>query len=414
MGFRREALAREGRSLPSMVQPMGVLDGTRVLDFGRYIAGPFCGALLADLGADVIRIEKIAGSEDRFIGAVAPSGEGALFLQCNRGKRSMTLDPMKPAGREIVQKLIATADVVIANLPQQTVTAMGLDYETISRGRPGIVAATMNAFGERGAWANRVGFDTVGQAMSGAMYLSGDPSTPMKSAVNYVDFFTAVSATAGILAALLERTRTGKGQQVSASLLGSGLTLANAYLVEQAVIQKNRTATGNRSQISGPSDTFRTRDGWLAVHVVGQPLFERWARAVGASDIVSDPRFASDDERGRHGALLSERMAAWCRDRSTEEVLSVLEAAGVPAAPVLSPEEALNHAQIRQSGYLVPTGFGTMNTPAPIARAPFGLTGSPPEIRGPAPALGADTDTILRELGYEREQIDALRRDRVV
>lgn len=393
---------------------MSVLHGIRVLDFGRYVAGPFCGALLADLGADVVRIEKIAGSEDRFIGPVAPSGEGALFLQCNRGKRSMTLDPMKPAGREIVQKLVATADVVIANLPRKTVAAMGLDFETLSRARPGIVAATMDAFGERGPWADRIGFDTVGQAMSGGMYLSGEPSTPMKSAVNYVDFFTAVSATAGILAALLERTRTGKGQQVSASLLGSGLTLSNAYLIEQAVIQRNRVATGNRSQISGPSDTFRTRDGWVTVHVVGRPLFERWARVVGASDLVSDPRFASDDDRGRHGALLSECMAAWCRDRATEEILTDLEAAGVPAAPVLSPEEALNHPQIREAGYLVPTPFGAMGIPAPIARAPFVLSESPQEIRAPAPALGADTDTILRELGYEPEQIVVLRRERIV
>lgn len=393
---------------------MGMLDGIRVLDFGRYLAGPFCGALLGDLGADVLRIEKITGSEDRFIGPVAPGGEGALFLQSNRGKRCLTLDPMKPAGREVVRRLVRTADVVIANLPQRTVLAMGLDYATLSAARPEIVLATMDAFGGQGPWASRVGFDTVGQAMSGAMYLSGDPSAPMKAAVNYVDFFTAVSATAGVLAALLERERTGRGQHVTASLLGSGLTLANASLIEQAVVRRNRVATGNRSQMSGPSDTFRTRDGWVVVHVVGQPLFERWARAVGAAELVSDPRFASDDDRGTHGALLSERMGAWCGDRSTADVLETLEAAGVPAAPVLSPEEALRHPQITGSGTLVPTPFGAMSPPAPVARAPFGLSASPLAPPREAPALGAHTDAVLGELGYLPGEIAALRRDGVV
>jgi crotonobetainyl-CoA:carnitine CoA-transferase CaiB-like acyl-CoA transferase len=390
----------------------GVLQGIRVLDFGRYIAGPFCGALLADLGADVIRIEKIGGSEDRYLGPIAPSGEGALFLQCNRGKRGMTLDPMKPAGREIVHKLVQGADVVIANLPRQTLAAMGLDYETLARARAEIVVATLDAFGPEGPWADRIGFDSIGQAMSGAMFLSGEPSTPMKAAVPYVDFFTALSATTGILAALLERARTGKGQEVRASLLRSALTLGNGYLAEQAVLRLDRVACGNRSQLSGPSDAFRTRDGWIVVHVIGQPLFERWARAVGATQLLTDARFTSDADRGRYGAALSECMAAWCHDRSTDEVLAVLDAAGVPAAPVLSPEEALHHPQITGSGYLVPTRFG--ETEVPIAVTPFGLGGSRSEVRGPAPWLGSDTDGVLRELGYAPEQIAALRQDGVI
>lgn len=392
----------------------GILEGIRVLDFGRYISGPFCGALLADLGADVIRIDKIGGSEDRYLMPIAPTGEGTLFLQCNRGKKGITLDPMKPGGREVVQRLVRTADVVIANLPRQTVRSMGLDHPTLSALRPEIIVVLLDAFGERGPWASRIGFDTVGQAMSGAMYMSGPPSVPTKTAVNNNDFFTALSATSGVLAALLHRAKTGKGQEVTASLLGSGLTLMNAYLMEQAVVQSNRVASENRSQVSGPSDTIRTRDGWVVVHVVGQPLFERWARAVGAPELIADPRFATDNDRGRNGAALSEIMTAYCRRRSTDEVLTTLEAAGVPAAPVLSPAEALEHPQIRGSELLVPMEFGSMARPGPVVRTPFGLSESPPAMKHPAPMLGADTEAVLGELGYDADQIAVFRRDGVI
>ncbi len=160
---------------------MGILDGIRVLDFGRYVAGPWCAALLGDLGAEVIRIEKRAGSEDRFVGPVADGGEGALFLQTNRNKKGMTLDPAKPAGREVVRRLVATADVVVANLPPQSLRSLGLDWETLSKLRPSLVLTTISAFGAGGPYEERLGFDGIGQAMSGAMYLSGHPGEPMKA-----------------------------------------------------------------------------------------------------------------------------------------------------------------------------------------------------------------------------------------
>jgi crotonobetainyl-CoA:carnitine CoA-transferase CaiB-like acyl-CoA transferase len=394
-------------------RPSGPLHGVRVLDFGRYIAGPYCGALLADMGADVIRIEKLGGSEDRFIGPVAPSGEGALFLGCNRGKRGMTLDPMKPQGRDIVQRLVRTADVVIANLPRPSLSAMGVDYDSLSAIRPEIVVVAIDAYGPRGPWADRLGFDGVGQAVSGAMYLSGEPGRPMKTIVNYVDFVTAISATTGVLAALFERSRTGRGRLVEASLLRSALALSNPYLVEQAAISSDRVASANRSQLTGPSDAFETQDGWIIVQVVGRPLFERWAKAVGATELLDDPRFSSDIDRGNHGQILSERMAAWCGTRTIEAVLAAMDAAGVPAAPVLSPRDVLEHPQIVGSGYLVPTPFTSIETPVPLAAAPFGL-GEGASIRGPAPALGEHTDAILDSLGFSRSEIAELREGRVV
>ena len=156
-----------------------VLEGIRVLDFGRYIAGPFCASLLADLGAEVIRIEKVSGSEDRFLSPVSEQGDGALFMQVGRNKRGMTLNPMKPEGRNIVKKLVATADVVVANLPPDTLKTMGLDYDSLKTVKPDIILTMISAFGTGGPYSNRVGFDGLGQAMSGAMYMSGTAEQPL-------------------------------------------------------------------------------------------------------------------------------------------------------------------------------------------------------------------------------------------
>ena len=189
-----------------------VLKGIRVLDFGRYIAGPYCGTLLGDMGAEVIRIEKVDGSEDRFLSPISDKGDGGLFMQLARNKKCLTLNPMKPEGREIVKKLVKTADVVIANLPPDTLQAMGLDYESLKATKPDIILTTVSAFGRGGPYANRVGFDGLGQAMSGAMYMSGTPDQPVKAYPPYIDFGTASLSAFGTMAALFERQRPAKAR----------------------------------------------------------------------------------------------------------------------------------------------------------------------------------------------------------
>src|SRR5947209_2729227 len=213
----------------------GVLDGVRVLDFGRYIAGPYCAALLADLGADVIRVERRGGGEDRWVAPVGEDGVGAMYLVMNRNKRAMTLDPSAPKGREIVGKLVATADVVVANLPPEVLRNLALDLESLRRVKPDIILTTVTAFGAGGPWSHKHGFDGIGQAMCGSAYLTGTPEQPLRAAVAWVDCGTASLAAFGTLAALMAREKTGRGQKVEGALLRTALAFNNATLVEQQV-----------------------------------------------------------------------------------------------------------------------------------------------------------------------------------
>lgn len=392
----------------------GALSGVRVLDFGRYIAGPYCAAILCDLGAEVIRVERVRGSEDRFIAPVTASGDGAIFLQSNRGKLGFTLDPMTQKGREVTARLVRSADVVVANLPDSVLVSMGLDYDCLVRSRPDIILTKVSAFGTSGPYAGRVGFDGIGQAMSGAMYLSGTPDGPSKSVVNFVDFTTALSCALGTVVALFERRRTGRGQVVEGSLLGSALTLMNPLLLEESVLALGRVGTHNRGQTVGPSDTFETRDGWILVQVIGQSQFERLAALVGEDEWKTDPRFSSDDARGRNGQALSERMARWCAGRTTAEALADLERAKIPAGPVYSPRQVLEDPHVAESGYLKGLAQPGIERPVPIAEVPFRLSETEVYPRGPAPALGEHTSVILTALGYSKDDIQELRRERVV
>ena len=394
----------------------GILEGIRVLDFGRYLAGPYCAAMLAEFGADVIRIEKRSGGEDRYLGPMAPGDAGAIFLQSNRNKRGMTLDPMLPGAESVMRRMIATADVVIANLPQQSLEAMKLDFESLKAIKPDIILTTASAYGNGGPYSDRVGFDSVAQVMSGAAYMTsaGEGETPYRAQVPWVDYATAQNCAFGTLLAIMTRNKTGEPQLVEGALLATALTVANGLLIEQAVLGTNRAPTGNRGQMNSPNDIFRTSDGWIFAQAAGNPLFARWARLMGEEHWLSDPRFADDQARGDSGAIISERMGRWCAERTSAEALATLAEARIPASPVLKPQQTLDDAHVQAMDFFGTTDYPGLPKPAPLARVPIKLSGSPGTITHRAPLLGEHTDAILGELGFGTDEIAALRAQGIV
>lgn len=392
----------------------GILAGIKVLDFGRYIAGPFCGALLGDYGAEVIRIERVDGSEDRFVTPVTNNQEGAMFLQLNRNKIGFTVNPTKEKGREIIEKLVKESDVVIANLPEDTLFSMGLDYERLSKINPRIVLTSNTAFGTSGPYAKRVGFDGVAQAMSGAMDMTGDPDVPSKAYSPYVDFCSASLAAYGTLLALMEREKTGKGQRVQTSLLQSALTMTNSLVIEQELLKVDRVASQNRAQTSGPSDTFKTKDGWILVQTVGQPLFNRWVELVGAEEWIDDERFKDDLSRGNNSKLISEKMSEWCAERTNEEAMKELESSRIPVGEVLKAKDVMKDPHIKEKGFFQDTSYPGLEENLPIVGPAVELSANPGEIKLRAPLLGEHNDKILTDLGYTKNEIEQFKKDRVI
>ena len=391
-----------------------ILEGVKVLDFGRYIAGPFCGALLADYGADVIRIERVNGSEDRFVTPVTEDGQGAMFLQLNRNKLGLTLNPTKEKGKEIIKKLVERSDIVIANLPEQTLKSMSLDYERLKVINPGIILTSNTAFGTSGPYAERVGFDGVAQAMSGAMDMTGDPDQPTKAYAPYVDFCSASLAAFGTVLAYLEKLKTGRGQRVQTSLLQTALTTTNNLLIEQELLDINRIASMNRAQTSGPSDTFQTKDGWILVQTVGQPLFERWVNLMGEEEWLDDERFKDDLSRGDNGYLISERMSEWCAERTSKEAIDELEKSRIPVGEVLRAQETLKERHIVEKGSFVKLSNPTLKEEYSVVGPAIELSENPGRIKHRSPELGEHNQQILMELGYTQEEIDQLKQDRII
>lgn len=393
---------------------MALLEGVRILDFGRYIAGPFCATMLGDLGADVIRIEKLAGGEDRYVSPISPNGEGALFIQLNRNKRSLTLNPLKPEGIAIVRKLVETADIVVANMPVTALREIGLDYASLIAIKPDIILCSQTAFGDAGPYAARLGFDGIGQAMCGATFMSGEADRPVKSYASWVDFGTAMFAAFGAMAALMHRMKTGRGQEVKANLLRTGLNIFHFNNIEALFSGANRPRTGNRSQFGGPADLFATKDGWIQLQIVGQPLFDRWCEMLGEPEWRSDPRFLTDDDRGLNGAALSERTQAWCDELTSDAALALLEQARIPAGKLLSPLDVFADPQVIETEILREVHYPGIDRPVPVIGHPLEYGEIDTRIRVRPPTLGEHTDEILIELGFDATAITILRDSRVV
>lgn len=388
----------------------GPLEGIRVIDFGRFIAGPYCAMLLADLGADVIRVERRGGGEDRKVGPVTESGEGGLFLTCNRNKRGITLDLGHKQAGEVICRLVRSADIVVVNLPFDVMKKLGLDYDSLRALKEDIILVMASAFGPDGPYADRVGFDGVVQAMSGAMSLTGFPGPPVRSIVSWADYGTALHGAFGAMAALYHRLNTGRGQLVDVSLLATGVTFMAPLLAERKTMGIRREQLGNTAYYAAPSNAYQTSDGWIIVPTIGDQMFRRWARLIGREDLIDDPRFRDDISRGNYAAVINEAMSRWCMKRTREQAIAELEAARIPCGPCYDLDEVLSDPQVNSRKLLEELEYPGGTKPIPIASTPVRLSETPSPACRRAPTLGEHTDEVLAQIGFSDREIAELRR----
>jgi crotonobetainyl-CoA:carnitine CoA-transferase CaiB-like acyl-CoA transferase len=370
--------------------------------------------LLSNMGAEVIKVEPVGGAPDREPFRMGDTIDGAGFVQLHSNKMSLCLDQSAPQGRAVLEKLLTQTDVVVLGAPESTNARQGLDYETLSKINPSIVYLNVSAFTSVGPRANEVGFDGVGQAMSGAAYMSGFGDTPTRSFCSFVDVTTGILSAFAIACALISRNQTGKGHKIETALMMSGYAAMSWLLVEQAVTGRNRIRTGNRAQSSGPSDIFKTLDGWIVVQIVGSGLFARVARVIGRPEFIEDPRFRTDNDRAENGAMLSEAVSEWSRHLSTAEALEVLRSARVPGARVNSLQEALEEPQLAALQFIQQMTHPGLDRALPLFKAPVMVDGALSALRSAPPVAGEHTDFILRRAGYSAQDITGLREAKVI
>ncbi len=394
---------------------MGPLEGVRVLELGQVVAGPYCGQVLADLGADVVKVEPPGTGDVLRQWGWAPEGEDSLWWRvAARGKRSVTLDLRTPEGQDVARRLAAEVDVVVENFRPGTLERWGLGYDALSAANPGLELVRIRGFGQDGPYAARPGYAAIGEAMGGLRALTGYPDRPpVRVGISLGDSLTGLTAALGALAALHERTRSGRGQVVDAAIYESVLALTEALVPEWTVAGRRRERTGATLTGIAPSNVYPTADGEVLVAANQDTVFRRLCQAMGQPGLADDPRWADHRARGEHAGELDEVVAAWTRTRSSAEVLEALHAGAVPAGLVYTPADIVADEHVRARGALVEVDdpqVGPITMPAPVPR----LSRTPAEVRWPGPRLGAHTDEVLAEAGLRPDEVAALRAARVV
>jgi formyl-CoA transferase len=393
------------------------LAGIRVVELGQVIAGPFCGQLLGDLGADVIKVEPPqVGDVLRQWGRVQDSdGDSLWWRVTGRNKRSVTVDLRRPEGQSLVRRLAGQADVLLENFRPGTMERWGLGWDELSRVNERLVMVRVSGFGQNGPYAERAGYAAVGEAMGGLRALTGYPDRPpTRVGLSIGDSLAGTMAALGAVAALEARHRTGRGQVVDASIFESVLAMTEALVPEWQVAEVRRERTGATLPGIAPSNIFPTADGQVLIAANQDSVFRRLTKAMGMPELADDPRFLDHRARGERQSELDEIIAGWTRVRSSLEALGPLHEAGVPAGLVYEPADMLSdpHFQARGSIAHVPDEeFGEVAMPAVVPR----LSATPGSIREPAPRLGEHTDAVLTELlGLSSQEIQELRAAGVV
>jgi crotonobetainyl-CoA:carnitine CoA-transferase CaiB-like acyl-CoA transferase len=391
--------------------PPGSLDGIRVVDLSRYIAGPYCAMLLGDMGADVIKVEPPGrGENSRALGPFV-AGESLYSMVFNRNKRSLTLDLRSDQGKELLRSLLRKADVLVENFVPGTLEAMGFDWDALKALNPRLIVTRISGFGQSGPLSRKPCFDVIAQTMSGLMDITGEAGgRPTMSGTYIVDYSTGLYATIGTLGAMQARNRTGTGQIVDVALLDSAMSMLMTAIPEQLLLGRTMTRRGNRDRYGAPANTFPTSDGaWVHLAVAGEPMFRALSDAMGRPELAGDPRFKDNTARMENVEELERFITHWTAALTTADLLDQLQAIGVPSAKVAAVSELVDNPHLTHRGQIL-----NMDHPkagmVPMQGFSVRFGESPMRLRHPPPMLGEHTNAILQEwLALTPDRITQLR-----
>jgi crotonobetainyl-CoA:carnitine CoA-transferase CaiB-like acyl-CoA transferase len=393
-----------------MTKPALSLDGIRVIDLSRVIAGPWCGALLADLGADVIKVEDTGPGDESRTWPPHKDGEAAAYLLFNRNKRGIALDLKTPEAVEVVKRLVKDADVVIENFRTGTMESFGLGYDVLERINPRLIYCSVSAFGRTGPRKDSPGYEALMQAFSGIMSITGEPGgQPVRAGVSFLDLTTGILCALGVSNAIIQREKTGLGQRVDGSLLETAVSLlafhAEGYLLTGALPR----ALGSGHPSLSPYRNFKCGDGqWIFIAAANDRFWQKLAKALGLTDLAADPRFEKNQGRVANRVELEGILEKTIGGLDREPLLKRLEEADVPATPVNTVDQVMNDPQTAERGIVQRVTHPKLGE-IPVVGTPLHFSRMSPGVRTAAPLRGEHTDTVLASLGYTAAEIDTLR-----
>jgi crotonobetainyl-CoA:carnitine CoA-transferase CaiB-like acyl-CoA transferase len=384
------------------------LDGISIIDLTRARAGPTAVRQLADMGASVIKVESREDPDQTF------ARHGFDFQNLHRNKRSMTLDLKKPEGVAILKKLVAKADVVVENYRPDVKRRLGIDYETLSALNPRLIYGSISGFGQSGPYRDRPGYDQIAQGLGGLMSITGLPGQgPVRVGIPIADLTAGIFLAQGILVALYERTRSGKGQWVHTSLLEAMVTMLDFQAARWLIGKEIPPQAGNDHPTGIPTGVFKTADGHINIAASGQLMFRRLCEALDTVPLIDDARFKTPPDRSKNRHELTEELEKATTRRTSAELVEALNEAGVPSGPILDVKEVFENEQVRHLGLAVPVRSATLGD-LEVQRVPATLSRTPGSVRMPTPELGEHNEEILRGLGYATDDIARLRKEAII
>ena len=385
---------------------MRPLDGIRVVDLSRALAGPFCTMQLGDLGADVVKVEEPGvGDDSRHWGPPFRGGESAYFLSANRNKRGVTLNLKTEGGVDALWRLIESADVLVENFRPGLMAQLGFGYDLARQRNPRLVYCSISGYGQDGPEATRPGYDIILQGTSGVTSVTGDPEgLPYRCGLPVCDILSGMFATQAILAALYARRSTGQGQRVETTLLGATVAAMPNFAGSYLMSGQTPTRVGNSHPQIAPYDLVRAADGFVNIACGNDDIWRRFCRALGLDELLGDDRFATNHERVSHRSALIEAIERRTGELSVDALVEKLERAGVPCGPIRDLRQVFESPQARHMGLAQTMEHATIGTIS-VVRSPIDLSETPVALRLPPPTLGQHTDDVLRELGFDDERI---------